>query len=931
MKRFFKVIAILILLLVGLVVAIPVIFKGEIVEKAKTEINNQVTAKVDFGSVSLSLWSSFPHFEVSVEELYIDGQGDFSGTRLLDLEEFSMEIDLMSVLFGSQFEIRSIEARDMELRLLTLEDGRVNYDIMVAEGESGPADTSSSRNFTLALQSYAVRNFDFYYEDRAADMYFEAIALNHEGQGDFTQNIVDMRTTTSAESMLFRMENVNYLNRIKAQADFDFIFDQQAFSFRFGDNRVQLNDLGLNFTGNFSMPQEDMVFDMSFSAPKNDFKDLISLIPAYYYQDFEELETQGTFDFNGQLTGHYNGDKEEYPQFDLQMGVADGQLNYPSLPSAVKDISLDLRLKNERADLDGITVNVADARATVAENPITAKFYLANPMSNPRFQLDLKGLLDLASLEKVVPMVGYQYRGTIDADMHLKTDLASIEQERYQDVEAQGYFRAQDLQFSGDSLPYRIRIAQALMEMSPQQVNLPQLDLKIDETHFFINGHLDNMLAYALSDEVLKGRFTLKAPMIEVADLMPQTEDGGTASATDTSALSVIRVPKNIQFNFRAEIDTLVYDDMEIKELSGSLVLNEGVMQLQDLVLALLGGQVRMNGAYNSALEKPRFTADLQLKDFPFQKSFEQFSLLQKLGSIAQYTEGTFSAQMTMASTLGGDMLPDLSTVDAEGSLSTSRLQTGGKTLEKIAEALNNPEYGRLRLAPLDLGFSISNGTLRVDPFDIKAGSVKAEVSGATTLDQQIDYEVLMELPLSGIKGGSLLDKIGGTGGTAKVKLDITGTATQPKVSTSLQGTAEDLLNQAKAKVTEKVEAVKEEAKKAVNDKAQELIDQAEAKGDQLIAEAKRKGEQLKAEAKRQADKIRAEADKRAQQIEDEAEGNFLKEKAAQISAKKIREEAEKRALQIEQEAAKQADQLVQAAQNEKEKLVADARAKAQI
>lgn len=932
MKRFFKVIAILFLLLVAIIIAIPVIFKGEIVEKAKTELNRQVSAEIDFESVSLSLWSSFPHFEVSVESLSINGKGAFEGQPLLKLDAFDMEIDLMSVLFGSQYKIRSIEARDMELRLLTLEDGRVNYDIMIAEEPSMDADSATPSSFSLALQSYAIRNLDLYYEDRAADILFEAIALEHTGQGDFTQNLVEMSTSTRAQSILFSMEGLTYLNRVQAQADFDFLFDQAAFSFRFGDNRLQLNDLGLNFTGNFSMPEEAMLFDLRFSAPENDLKDFISLIPAYYYQDFEDLKTQGTFDFNGQLNGRYLGESEIYPQFDLHIKVQDGRMAYPSLPAAVEDIALDLRVKNETEDLDGTVIDLPQARATIAGNPVSAQFYLRQPISNPSFKSALQGKLDLASLEKVVPMIGYDYAGLIQADLAIETDLSAIEQERYRDISADGFFEANDLLLAGDSLPYRLRITQAKLQISPQQARLSQLDMRLNTTQFKASGRLDNLLAYALSDALLTGSFDLSAEYIDLNDLMPaEAEETSAAESADSAALAVIRLPENIQLTLNARVDTLLYDGMQIKDMRGKLGLNQGKLTLDNTILSLLDGRVSLEGTYNSLPAQPVFSAELKLSNFPFQESFQQFSLLQKLGPIMQYTEGSYSAELSLKSNLGADMQPVLNTVDARGSLNTSRLQTGGKTLEKIAETLNNPEYGRLRLSAIALNFTIEEGVLKVAPFTFKAGNIEAEVSGTTRLNQEIDYEINMELPLSALKGSSLLKQFGPNDGRAKLKLDITGTTTNPKVSTSVKGMAEDLLSKAKQKATEEVEELKKEAKEKLNAKAQELIDAAEVKGDQLIAEAKKRAEQIKAEAKKQADKLRAEADKRAQDVREEAKGNFLKEKAAQITVQKIREEADKKASQLEAEAAKRADQLVQEAKAEKEKLVEDARTKAQL
>ena len=62
MKTFLKIFGIIIVIIIAAAILLPIIFKGKIVEIAKTEINKSVNAKVDFADFSLSLIKSFPNF-----------------------------------------------------------------------------------------------------------------------------------------------------------------------------------------------------------------------------------------------------------------------------------------------------------------------------------------------------------------------------------------------------------------------------------------------------------------------------------------------------------------------------------------------------------------------------------------------------------------------------------------------------------------------------------------------------------------------------------------------------------------------------------------------------------------------------------------------------------------------------------------------------
>ena len=53
--------------LIALIILLPIIFKGKIVDIVKEEANNNLNAKVDFGDFDLSLITTFPNFEFSIQ------------------------------------------------------------------------------------------------------------------------------------------------------------------------------------------------------------------------------------------------------------------------------------------------------------------------------------------------------------------------------------------------------------------------------------------------------------------------------------------------------------------------------------------------------------------------------------------------------------------------------------------------------------------------------------------------------------------------------------------------------------------------------------------------------------------------------------------------------------------------------------------------
>ena len=70
-KKILKVVAIVILVLIMSLIAIPFFFKDQIKEKITDAINEKVDAKVSFEDADLSLFKSFPQANVTIDKLLI--------------------------------------------------------------------------------------------------------------------------------------------------------------------------------------------------------------------------------------------------------------------------------------------------------------------------------------------------------------------------------------------------------------------------------------------------------------------------------------------------------------------------------------------------------------------------------------------------------------------------------------------------------------------------------------------------------------------------------------------------------------------------------------------------------------------------------------------------------------------------------------------
>lgn len=938
MKRLIQVLGTLILLVVAAAIILPIVFKDEIIARAKEEMNKNLTATVDFKDIDISLFRSFPNFALTLEETTVDGQGTFEGIRLADIGAFSVDLNLFSVMSGNTYEIEGIQLKDATIHVVVDTSGAANYDIVKAgeeEEEEVEEVSEEPSSFKLSLKGYEVENLNLIYDDRASDMLVQIKNLNHKGTGDFTETLVNLNTKTTIEALTFGYEGVDYLSKTKLDADMDFQFDQEAFKITFMENKVALNELMLKFDGWLLMPEDDIDMDLSFEAPDNNFKSILSLIPAVYAEDFASVKTTGDFNLKGMAKGKYSDDPETYPTFDLVFNINDATFRYPDLPAGVDGISVKAHIFNKTSDLDGIVIDVPAASAVVAGSPINASLNLKTPMSDPQIAMFVKTDFDLSTVAKVVPASGFDYSGRVKADLDLAARMSDVDNERYENVKAEGNLLIEGMNLKSDSLPYDVTLSKMEMAFSPQYVDLKAFDSKIGKSDIAANGRIDNLLGYALEDQTLKANFNITSNLLDLNELSGPSEETPEEPAETNeleSALEVIRLPQNVDATLNASLQKVIYDNLEIERVNGTIALKEGVASMTGVNMEMLGGGMALDGVYNSVPAAPEVDFKMNIQNFSFKESFEKFVTIQKMAPIMENTTGTYGTTLNFVSKLNPDMSPDLATVNAAGKLVANNMTTSPTSMQKLAKTLNNDKLSTLDLGNVNLSYKIQDGRVSVDPFDIKAGDVTAKVSGSNGLDQTLDYTMDMKIPTSGIKANAILDQIGATSsGKLDLKVLIGGTVQDPKITTDLGNLAGNVIDNLKDQAKEKVEEVKKEAIDKANEEAQKLIDEAEKKGDALIAEAQKQGDKLKAEAKKQADNLRAEGKKNAQKARDEGKGNPLKQAAANAAGDEIEKKANEAAKKVEQEAAKQADNLVNEAKKQKEQLVKEAREKAKI
>lgn len=843
-------IGLLVVLFIALA-SIPFLFKDKIVAGVKTAINKNVNANVNFKDIDLSIINTFPNLGIQLNDLVVIGVDSFANDTLANIKTLELNLNLMSVIKGETYQINSVNLYQPNIYAKVLKSGKANWDIMKADSSATTIDTAKTE-FKASLQKYSVQKGNIIYDDASLGFYMNIKEVDHSGKGDFTQDLFQLKTSSNIQHLTMKYGAIPYLNNVKLAAELPIDIDMKDMKFSFGDNKIKLNELLLAVTGSLAMPNDDdMLIDFKFDAQQSDLKNFLSLIPAVYASNFKDMDASGKFAFNGFAKGTYN--ETSLPAFDVNLSIKDGKMKYAGLPAAVNDIQVDAKITNPDGVIDHTEINIPAFHLAFDQAPIDGRLLVKTPTSDPYIDMALKGKLDLKQLTTIFPMKDMTLSGILDADIQAKGNKSAIDKQQYQNFKASGQMLASNFIYTGDAVAKPVSISTAKMTFNPQNISLANLNAKIGKSDFAANGSITNYLGYIFNkNQALGGTFNLSSNLMDINELMGPEN---TTTSTDTSKLSLIKVPENINFLATVDAKRVLYDNYDISNAKGALLVKDQSVYFKDMALQMLGGTVKMDGMYTTKdPQKPFVDIDFGIEKMSIQKAFATFNTVKLLAPIAKFTNGEFSTKLKFNSLLKQDMMPIYSSINASGLANIIEAVIDGfEPLNKLAAGLSNGNLKKLEVHNLLTKFNITDGRLNVAPFTVKKGDIAMNIQGSNGLDQSLDYVLGINLPRAMLgkaneTANSLLAGLNSKLGSnvavndlVKVNALLGGTVTKPTLKLDLAG---DLKNEAKSIVNQLIDDKKTEFENKAKEEVTKFTDKAKEQLQQKRDTLKKQTEQ---------------------------------------------------------------------------------------
>ncbi|GAP67946.1 AsmA family/AsmA-like C-terminal region [Bacteroidales bacterium 6E] len=828
MKKGIIIGGIIFVVVLAILVAIPFVFRDTILEKTRASISKNLNAEVNFGDFQLSLIKNFPKASVHVKDLTITGKGAFAGDTLLWVGSAATSFGLFDIFTPDDLTVNEIILDQARLNLLVNANEEANWDIMPETTVSEPSQGSGESDaFGLQLSHIGIRNSVVTYTDVNLPLQMDLTGIDMVISGEMYGSDTQLRAEGTSSVFNLTYDSIRYISKtaLGLKSLLDINFDEWKFVFSEGE--LLVNQLPVDVSGMFSMPTDTIHFDLDFVSKASTLGEIMALIPPDYEQYTKDLQATGDASLKGYFKGFYFG--ETYPELKLDLVLNNGNARYAGMPEDIKNITLNLGISKLQGDFNQTVVSISNARFEVRNNLMELNLRLSNLLEDLRFDGQMQGKLNFTHLKDALPIDSLDIQGLVDLDLGMRGNLSAIEARKYDQIQTAGRILLSDFVYNSKDMTLPVIVSSGRMDFAPERIDLAGMDMKIGNSDFAFSGSVADYYPYLFSAGTLRGNVQLKSNLLNLNELMkiqsekvvtttltPPSDGQGTDGPASAAAITAFQVPDHLNLAIQADVKRALYDNLDIKDVTGTLLVNNGRLDLRGVNMHMLDGEMNLAGYYaNSADSRPLVDMKVDILNFDIPTAYRSLALIRKYLPIAAQSKGRFSTSLSLNGQLNEQMGLMMPSINGGGLLKSMNVQVvNSPVFNKIKSVLNEEKLRDMRIDDFTAQFSIENGNLVLKPFATKVAGQQAVFAGRLNVENLIEMQIGFQIQRDALSK-NIENTLGILPGQQNIQLipvgiEIKGPVNDPEVKVDL--------SDAKAMVAKEVKnATKEELQKTIN------------------------------------------------------------------------------------------------------------------
>lgn len=394
--------------------------------------NENLNARINMSSVDLTFFSSFPDFELRIENgSLISNALNDSITRkqdsLLTFSKCAISIKPLQYIYNNKISIRYILFDKASVYAYISKEGQANWDIISTDTTASAIDTTaSSFNSNIDIKRIIFRQANFYFDDRNTDIYTHIDSLNLKMKMSLTPEISELKLSSNCKNLLFWQKGELLINHLAIGLDTDLAADKKTKTFTIDNAKINLNGLQLAANGELKRDttRQVLIIDMNYGLQAPSVENVLKMIPKSVIKD-NKITAEGQVEMSGKIKGEY-GDKK-LPTVSMKLNIKDASAQYKGMPYGIDKLSADLDIFIDMMRNTPSCANLKIFKFLGAHTDILADGKVENLLDDPYITFHTKSTVDFNALAQTFPLQpGVTLGGILTANLDFKGKLSSV-------------------------------------------------------------------------------------------------------------------------------------------------------------------------------------------------------------------------------------------------------------------------------------------------------------------------------------------------------------------------------------------------------------------------------------------------------------------------------------------------------------------------
>jgi hypothetical protein len=778
------------------------LFKDRIIQRFITEANKSLGTPVKIGKIDVTGWGNFPNIGIVFTDVYIEDSHE-GLYPLFTAQAVSFYMNPIDAWNGNYL-IHDLRINRSETHLKVDEKGQVNFNVTKkSDGKGSIALDLHNIQLNKTKVSYhdlkSLRHFDFESKKLGADVQLSRDVYQIMAAGDVI--VVEMS-----------LSGYRLMQNKKLMLDASLNYDNEKKAISIKSSKLTFEESLFDLSGDYFFKGTPKI-DLVAKSKDADIQTILSLLPEQFSQSLREYKSKGDIYFNLTLKGEI--DKNRNPLLSTSFGLKNVELVHPQYKSKLENANMEGSFATSSlSDLSKGRLFLKNIEGKLNGQPISADFSITD-FNDPLVSLDFHGLLESTSLVNFYPLKEFaSLSGKIETNLSLSGRLSDLKKKSTaQHVKVNGDVNLKDVGFAFGPRKINFQNISGGFQFNNNDIAMSNVNGKIGNTDFLLNGFLKNVISFLLFDNQPIGiEADLKSNFIDL-DQTISWGLGVTGSKDFGFAIS-----PHLHLNFNCDVNEMKYKRFHPREIKGNLLVKNQTALSRNITFKAMGGDLSVNGMVDARTTgKMDVSSSFKLNSIELDSVFYVFDNFYQSFVQDKHLKGKAFADVNMEMTLnrGLKLYSETLVADINATIKGGELN-GFEPLQKLNKYIDDETLSKLRFADLKNDIHIENRTIYIPQMEVRSNATTINLTGTHTFDQQIDYRIVTPLrSKKKIDPDEAFGSIEDDGhGRSKLFLKIIGTTDNYTVSLDKDALKKKITSDLKKEVKELKDAFKLKGKK---------------------------------------------------------------------------------------------------------------------